>query len=372
MHLDAGVLLHQVDHPHLAPRFGQVDGLDHVAGAVHGDHRRPGGLDGGSGDEPLGDVDHLGVVGECLVELHHRELGVVPGADALVAEHAADLEHPLHPADDESLQVQLECDAQEHGHVEGVVMGDEWPGMSPAGLDVQHRGLDLDEALLVEGAAEAGDDGMADLEGAPGIGVHDEVGVSLTEPGVGVGEAVPLVGHRPHGLRQQLEAVDLHTELALACGHHRAFHTHPVAEVEGTERLERLVADDSLRHEQLDVVAAVAHGDEDELALFAQQHHATGDRYPHLGLDAGLEVAVCGADVGQGVRAVEAVRVRVQARLADTVDLGEALGLLGEEAAPVFVVLVGGRFGLRVGGCLAHKAETVPGRGCRERAKLRW
>jgi hypothetical protein len=38
----------------------------------------------------------------------------------------------------------------------------------------------------------------------------------------------------------------------------------------------------------------------------------------------------------------------------------------------VLRVLVGGRFGLRVGGCLAHKAETVPGRGCRERATLHW
>jgi hypothetical protein len=38
----------------------------------------------------------------------------------------------------------------------------------------------------------------------------------------------------------------------------------------------------------------------------------------------------------------------------------------------VFVVLVGGRFGLRVGGCLAHKAETVPGRGRGERANSHW
>jgi hypothetical protein len=38
----------------------------------------------------------------------------------------------------------------------------------------------------------------------------------------------------------------------------------------------------------------------------------------------------------------------------------------------VFVVLVGGRFGLRVGGCLAHKAETVPVRSPARRSITRW
>ena len=78
---------------------------------------------------------------------------------------------------------------------------------------------------------------MTDAERAPGVVVHDEVGVALTEAGVDVGEALPLVGHRSHGLRQQHEAIDLDGELALAGGHHRAVHTHPVAQVEALERL---------------------------------------------------------------------------------------------------------------------------------------
>ena len=76
----------------------------------------------------LGDLHHLAVVGERLVQLHHRELGVVAGGDALVAEDAADLEHPLHAADDQPLQVQLERDAQVQLHVERVVVGDERAG----------------------------------------------------------------------------------------------------------------------------------------------------------------------------------------------------------------------------------------------------
>ena len=48
--------------------------------------------------------------------------------------------------------------------VERVVVGDERAGMGAARLDVQHRRLDLDEALVVQRAAEAGDDGVPDLE----------------------------------------------------------------------------------------------------------------------------------------------------------------------------------------------------------------
>ena len=88
----------------------------------------------------------------------------------------------------------------------------------------------------VQRAPEAGDDRVTDSERPPGLLVDDQIGVALAEAGVGVGEAVPLVGHRPHRLGQQLDAVDLDAQLALARGHHRALDADPVAEVELAER----------------------------------------------------------------------------------------------------------------------------------------
>lgn len=243
-------------------------------------------------DERLGDLDHLAVVGVGLVELHHRELGVVTSADALVAKDAADLEDPLHAADDEALEVQLERDAQVELHVERVVVGDERAGMGTTRLHVQHRRLHLDVAAAVQRAPEAGDDLVADAERAPGLLVDDEIRVALAEAGVGVGEAVPLVGERAHRFRQQLEVLHLHAQLALASGHDRAVHAHPVAEVEVAQRLERFVADDGFGDEQLHFVVAVAHRGEDELAGVAHQHHAPGDGHLGLGFGAGIEGAV--------------------------------------------------------------------------------
>ena len=54
-------------------------------------------------------------------------------------------------------------------------------------------------------APEAGDDRVADLERPAGLLVDDQVGVALAEAGVGVGQAVPLVGQRADRLGQQLE-----------------------------------------------------------------------------------------------------------------------------------------------------------------------
>ena len=68
---------------------------------------------------------------------------------------AADLEHLLEAADHEALQVQLGRDAQVEVGVERVVVGDEGPGRGAAGDGVQHRRLDLDEALRPQALAQA-------------------------------------------------------------------------------------------------------------------------------------------------------------------------------------------------------------------------
>ena len=98
------------------------------------------------------------VVAVRLVQLQHGEFGIVPRADALVAEDPADLVDLLDAADQQPLQVQFQGDAQEQVDVEGVVVRDERPGRGAAGDGVQRRRLDLAEALVVEVAADGADD----------------------------------------------------------------------------------------------------------------------------------------------------------------------------------------------------------------------
>ena len=138
---DAGVLLDQVDEAGPPPRRGEVE----LAAAV-GELGRAVELLGEVGGELLGERHHVRVVAVGLVELEHRELGVVAGGQALVAEHPPDLEHPLEAADGEALQVELRRDPQEELHVERVVVRGERLGQRAAGDRVEDRRLHLDEA----------------------------------------------------------------------------------------------------------------------------------------------------------------------------------------------------------------------------------
>jgi hypothetical protein len=53
------------------------------------------------------EIDIAAITAACLVQLNGGELRVMPCADALVPEDAPDLEHALHAAYHQTLQVQL-------------------------------------------------------------------------------------------------------------------------------------------------------------------------------------------------------------------------------------------------------------------------
>ena len=137
-----------------------------------------------------------------LVELEHRELGVVPSADALVAVAAPDLVYALHPADDEPLQVELRRDAHVEVHVEGVVVRAKRPGGRAADHGVHRGRFDFEKADLVEDRAHRPDDVAPRAKHVRHLGVGDEVDVSLPVPKLHVLQPVPLLGQRPVGLRE--------------------------------------------------------------------------------------------------------------------------------------------------------------------------
>ena len=58
---------------------------------------------GGGDDEAARECAHRRIVAAGLVGLEHRELRVVGGVDAFVAEVAADLEDPFEPADERAV-----------------------------------------------------------------------------------------------------------------------------------------------------------------------------------------------------------------------------------------------------------------------------
>ena len=77
----------------------------------------------------FGEVHEVLIVGIGLVKFHHGKFRIVLDGHPLIPEIAIDFINPLQAADDQALQIQLRGDAQEQGHVQGMVIGLEraWP-----------------------------------------------------------------------------------------------------------------------------------------------------------------------------------------------------------------------------------------------------
>ena len=144
-----------------------------------------------------------------LVELEHRELGIVVGRDALVAEVAVDLVHLRHAADHQPLQVELGRDPQKEVDVERVVVGHEGPRHGAARQGLHHRRLDFEIPALVQKAPEKPDDRRPPLEHLTGLRIDGEVQVALAIAALHVLQAVPLFRERMEGLGQERQSPGL-------------------------------------------------------------------------------------------------------------------------------------------------------------------
>ena len=197
---------------------------------------------------------------------------------------------------------------------------------------LQHRRLDLDEALVVEEAADRGDDLRARDEDLAGLLVGHQVELAVAQARLGVRQPVVLLRRRAQRLRQQLPVVDLDRQLAAAGLEDRAVGAEQVAEVERDERVERLLAEHVGPRVQLDPAGAVVEVEERRLALAAARGEAAGDAHARLGLLAGFESFMRRLGLGDRRHARVGVRERVDARLPQCLELaaagGEELGWL--------------------------------------------
>ena len=203
--------------------------------AVHGDR--------GLLDDLLGEDPHRVVVAVGLVQLQRGELGVVLEVRALVAELLAHLEHLLHAADDQPLEVQLGGDAEVEVEVVRVDVGLERPGVGAAVDQLQDRRLDLGEAAPGQRVADAAHHRRPGVGDVARLRSDDQVDVAGADPGLGVGQSLVLVRQRPQRLAGQLQRRRLHRQLALVGGHHLTGHPDVVAEVDVVlPQVEQLVA----------------------------------------------------------------------------------------------------------------------------------
>ena len=305
--------------PDAGPRRRQVELV-----AVEAHRRAAGGLERDRRDHRLEETHHVLVVGVGLVALQHRELGVVVGVDALVAEDAAELVHLVHAAHDEPLEVELGGDAQVQPPVERAVLGHERLGHGARRHGDQHGRVHFEEAALVEEAAHRRDDLAPGAHDVVHVAVRDQVQVALAVALLHVAEAVELLGGRAQRLGEHAQRLDGQGDLARLGARERPGGSDEVAEVQVVEQCIAL-AQRVLAEEELEAPAAVVDVDEGCLAHAAHAGDAPGDgRGRRRARVRGLGGREERDGLGGGVRAVEARGERVDAALDQAFQLGAA------------------------------------------------
>ena len=183
-------------------------------------------------------------------------------------------------------------------------MGDERPAERAAVARLQHRHLDLDEAVRIEVVPNRAHHLRAQQEGLARLLVHQQIQVAAAIALLDVRQAVERVGQRRADAREQHELVDDQRRLAAAALRRLADRADDVAEVDVD------LARARLRAEQLDPAAAVDEVEEDELPHVAARQHAPGQAALLGAFDAVLERVRLGADAGDLVAVREPLRWR--------------------------------------------------------------
>ena len=213
---------------------------------------------------------------------------------------------------------------------------------------LEHGGLDLDEAALVEPAAGLRDDPRPGHEALADLRVRDQVPLAVAIASIDVLEAVELVGRRAQALREQHPARDAQGELAGPRLERGALDADDVAEVE-CEELGVAVAEVVGARLELELAGAV-----DEVEERGLPHVPPGGepaRHPirRVRFRTRLEPVVRLADGRDLDAVVELVWKRIDAGLAQA---GELLAPLGDDRRLVAL-------GLWLRGLVAHEREPT-------------
>ena len=217
--------------------------------------------------------------------------------------------------------MQLQRDAEEHVAVERIVVRLKRTRVAAAGNLLQHGGLDIDEATLIEQATNGGDDLRTGSKNGAHLGIGDQVHVPLPVANLHVLQAMPFLGQRAQRFRQQPKRMHFERDLAPFGAKNRACHPDDIASVQVGKSSELFLAEDVAVGHQLDAPVPILQVGENQSALQPLHHQTSGQR-DRIGP---FSVAKQRFGRLRGVSRLEAARVRVDALHAEPIELVAAV-----------------------------------------------
>jgi hypothetical protein len=140
---------------------------------------------GGIGDHLLGQFHHLQIIRVCPIEFQLREFRVVLERHTFIAEVAPDLINAFHVTDKQTLEIQLERNAQVHILIQFIVMRHERTRCRAAIQRLEDGRFHFKEIVVVEKSAQGFDKLCTLAERLAHIGVDCEVGIALARANSG-------------------------------------------------------------------------------------------------------------------------------------------------------------------------------------------
>ena len=198
----------------------------------------------------------------------------MPGIHAFVPENAADLEDTLHAADDQSLQVELQGNAELDVLVQSVEMGLEGTGRGAACVGDQHGGLDFDEVSACQEVPDLADDLGSLIESDPGLIVHDQVHITLSVAHVCIHQSVEFLRKGAQGLGQEGDLLAVDADLTGLCLENKSLYADDIADVQLLEGVVGFFAQVVSGGIDLDPAVPVLDISEGSFAHLALEHHA--------------------------------------------------------------------------------------------------
>ena len=245
----------------------------------------------------------------------------------LVAEIPGDLIHALDTAHDEALEIELGRNTKKQIDVERVVMRAERPGHGAPGDRLHRRRLDFEVSAAVEKLPQRRERLAAHLEHLARLGIDDQIEIALAIADFDVGQTVPLLRQRQVALGEKLDARRPDRQLVGARAKEVPFDADQIAEIEQTGQLEVALRERVLLEVHLDARSTVGEHQKIRLAEAANAQNAAARRRIDAG---GFELGarrpgMRANELGDGRRAIESMRIRTDAELAQLREVGAAL-----------------------------------------------
>ena len=240
------------------------------------------GLHGHVTQQLLGKVHQVAVVPVGGIELHHGEFGVMPHADAFVAEAAVDFKHALETAHDQPLEVQLGRDAQKHVLIQRIVVRNKRLGVGAARNRVQHGRFHFEKAVFSHEVAHTANGFAARHKTLACLLVHHQIHITLAVFQLLILHAMEFVGHGAQALGEHADGRGVNRQLACAGFEQIAFGCNDVAQVPVFEIGIGFFAHIIARDVHLKAPCGVLQGGETGLAHDALEHHASGNVHPNV------------------------------------------------------------------------------------------